>query len=75
MKPIKFKEANSIYAKDQPPYLPLPVHITTDGVATSCWALTWKERVRVFFGAKIYWSQATFNVPLQPQRPSLDWKP
>ena len=79
MKPMKFKNQNAVivgsYANDQPQYLPLPSHKTKEGIVTSCWSLTFWERVRIFFGAKIYWSQMTFNQPLQPQKPSLDWSP
>jgi len=75
MKPIKFKHQNTVYAKNQPQYLPLPSHKTEDGIVTSCWSLTLWERFRVCFGSKIYLSQMTFNQPLQPQKPSLNWSP
>jgi hypothetical protein len=72
MKPIEFKEQNCVYAKNQPEYLPLPVYKTEDGVVTSCWKLTWKERIKVLFRGHIWWSIMTFNNPLQPQSPSID---
>ncbi len=68
MKAIEFPEANSIYAKNQPEYLGLPAHKTPDGIVTSCYELTWKERLQVLFGAKIWLSLMTFNKPLQPQK-------
>lgn len=68
MKAMQFPEANSVYAKDQPEYIPLPTYKTEDGIVTSCYALTWKERLQVLFGAKIWLSLMTFNLPLQPQR-------
>lgn len=74
MKPIKFKSQNTVYAKNQPEYLPLPCHKTKDGIVTSCWGFNLFERVRILFGANVYWSQMTFNDPLQPQKPSLNWK-
>ena len=74
MKPVEFVGQNVIYAKDQPEYLPLPAHKTKDGTVTSCWAFTFKERLRILFGANVYWSQMTFNSPLQPIYPSLDFK-
>lgn len=43
MIPIEFPEQNCVYAKDQPEYLPLPVHKTPDGMVISCWALTWDK--------------------------------
>jgi hypothetical protein len=75
MKPIEFEYSNRIFAKDQPEYLPLPAHVTTDGVVTSCWRLTLGERIKVLFTGRIFWSTMTFNQPLQPQLPSLDFKP
>ena len=74
MKPIEFPEQTIVFAKDQPEYLPLPAHKTTDGQVTSCWQFTFKERLRVLFGAKLYWRQLTFNKPLQPVKPSLDFE-
>lgn len=74
MKPIKFKGCNRTYAKDQPEYLNLPVHKTPGGDVTSCWKLTWKERLQVFFTGRIYFSVWTFNKPLQPQRPMTQFK-
>ena len=69
MKPIKTKNTNVIYAKDQPEYIPLPVHRTEDGMVTSCWKLAFKERLRVLFFGRIFISQLTFNNPLQPIKP------
>ena len=69
MKPIKFKNYNCTYAKDQPQYLSLPSHKNDDGVVTSCWKLSFWEAFVVFITGKIYWQQLTFNKPLQPQRP------
>lgn len=68
MKAIDFPESNSVYAKNQPEYLELPSYKTSDGIVTSCYTLTWKERLQVLFGAKIWLSLMTFNKPLQPQR-------
>ena len=76
MKPIEFNEQNSVYAENQPEYLPLPSHKTQDGIVTSCWSLSWKERFNLLFTGKIWWSNFTFNNPLQPQKPSVkkpDW--
>jgi len=72
VKPIEFPEQNCVYAKDQPEYLPLPVHKTPDGMVISCWALTWRERLKVAFTGRMWWSVLTFNHPLQPQLPSVD---
>lgn len=72
MKPVKFKGYNVVYAKNQPEYLPLPAHKSEDGQVTSCWSMTWKERLKVLFTGKVYWMVMTFNKPLQPQVPLVD---
>lgn len=60
------------YAKDQPPYLPLPtIRLLDDGGLTiSRWRLTWMERLRVLFTGDLFISQLTFNQPLQPIKPT-----
>lgn len=71
MKPIEFKEQNCVYAKDQPEYIPLPVHKTEDGMVISCWSLTWRERIKLLFTGKMWWMVMTFNAPLQPVKPDI----
>lgn len=66
MKPVEFAEQNCVYAKDQPEYLPLPVFKEQDGTVTSCWQMTFKERLQVLFSGKIWLTLLTFNQPLQP---------
>lgn len=73
MTPTTFSEANITFAKDQPEYLPLPAHYEpTDpqGTVTSCWRLSWRERLSVLFRGRMYLSILTFHTPLQPQLPS-----
>lgn len=72
MYPIPFPEQNCVYAKDQPEYLPLPVHRTADGEIISCWKLTLRERIKLLFTGKLWFHQLTFGHPLQPQLPSAD---
>ena len=72
MEPTKFDGSNITYAKDQPEYLPLPAHNGCDGVVTSCWRLTMKERVKVLFTGRLWLQQMAFGQALQPQRPSVD---
>lgn len=62
----RFKECNVTFAENQPEYLPLPAHKTKDGEVTSCWKLSFKERMRVLFGGRIFLTLLTFNHPLQP---------
>lgn len=70
MKPIKFKECNTIFAKNQKEYLPLLVYkekTTKEGQVISCWSLSIIERIRLLLTGKIYLMVLTFNKPLQPQ--------
>lgn len=61
-----------VYAKDQPPYLPLPVVRIRDtgGLVISRWHLSLMERLRVLFTGNLFLSQLTFNQPLQPIKPT-----
>jgi hypothetical protein len=70
MKPVVFPEHNCVYAKDQPEYLPLPVLKipAAEGECISCWKLSWRERFTAFFQGRVWLSQLTFNLPLQPVR-------
>ena len=66
MKPIKFKEQNVVYRKDQKEYEPLPVLVFQDGEVMTCWKLSWRELLKVVFTRKVYLSVQTFCKPLQP---------
>jgi hypothetical protein len=74
MKPIEFDQQNAVFAKNQPPYLPLPAYIVDEpeGRVISCWKLSWRERIKILFGYPLWLSQMAFGKPLQPQKPSLD---
>lgn len=72
MFPIEFKGFNKTLAKDQPQYQPLPCLWEKDGRVTSCWKISWKERLKILLTGKIWLSQLTFNEPLQPQLPLVD---
>lgn len=74
MKPTSFEFQNCVYAKDQPEYLPLPAHKTDEGQVTSCWKLSFKERLQVLFSGKIFVVSLTFNNPLQPLRLATKFK-
>ena len=74
MKPIKFKEMTSIYAKDQKEYLPLPTHIASDGVITSCWKLTMIERLKLLFTGRVYCQIMCFHKALPPQKLSTKFE-
>ena len=71
MKPVNFKESNAVAAKDQPPYLPLPMWRNKDdekGTIVCCWKATLKERIKILFTGRIYVSMLTFNKPITPNR-------
>lgn len=66
-----FKEHNTVYAKNQPEYLPLPAFKFRDdrqGRIICCWKLSWKERLAVLFSGRVWQQVLTFNNPLQPQK-------
>lgn len=68
MTPCDFKNSNTVYAVNQPEYLPLPAHRSNAGVVTSCWKLSFWERIVTLCTGKIYLQVMTFKAPLQPQR-------
>lgn len=72
MEVIKFDGYNVTYAKDQSKYLPLPAHKTGDGKVTSCWRLSFFERLKVLFTGKIWVRMLSFNKPLSPIKIMLD---
>lgn len=72
MKPIDFKGRNRVFAKDQPEYIPLHAHISPGGIVTSCWKMSFKERLKVLMMGEVWSQLLTFNKPLQPQLLSVD---
>jgi len=72
MKPINFKQAGVIFAKNQPEYMPLPAYKGDDGKVISCWKMGFKERLKIFLTGRIWLTLLTFNNPLQPQRLDVD---
>ena len=68
MEIVNFHKCNVIYAENQPEYLPLPAHKAEDGTVTSCWKLSFKERLKVLWHGKVFLQVLTFNKPLQPLR-------
>lgn len=71
MNPIEFPQQNCVLAKNQPEYLPLPVHKTQDGIVVSCWRFTWRERLRILIHGTMWLQCYTFNQPLQPLLPTV----
>jgi hypothetical protein len=56
----------TMFGAKQPQYRALPGHRTEDGVVTTRWQLTWRERLSVLAGGCIWLQVRTFNKPLQP---------
>ena len=71
MKPTSFPQQNIVFAKDQPQYRQLPAYRSRVGEVTTCWKLTWWDRIYLLFTGRMWLRQLTFNHPLQPQLPSV----
>ncbi len=71
MTPVEFPQQTIVWAKDQPPYLPLPA-FTNEKETISCWQLTWTERLKVLFFGKLWLRQMNYGARLQPQAPCID---
>lgn len=74
MKPIKFKESNVVFAKHQPPYLPLLAYQDDiqGGRIFHCWSLSVSERFKILFTGKLWINVLTFNNPPQPIKPMVE---
>lgn len=70
MQPIEFPEQTMVWAKDQPPYLPLPAFVNERETIT-LWKLTWRERLGVLLKGQFWLRQMNFGAPLQPQAPTV----
>ena len=73
MKPISFREQSCVIAENQEEYLSLPAWKSEDGVVISCWELSFIERIKLLFTGLLWLKILTFNKPLQPQRPLIDY--
>lgn len=71
MKPVEFPEQTIVWAKNQPPYLPLPAYTNADETIT-CWSLTWRERLVVLWSGRLWLRQMNFSQALQPQKLSVE---
>jgi hypothetical protein len=71
--PIPVEGTHVVYAAGQPEYQPLPAWKHADGRLVTRWHFSWKERLRLLFGRDLFLEVMTFNQPLQPIYPSLDW--
>ena len=71
MNPIEFPEQTIVWARNQPPYLPLPAYIN-EHETISCWRLSWRERWRVLWSGRLWLRQMNYGAPLQPQAPCVE---
>ena len=71
MEPIEFPQQTVVWAKNQPPYLPLPAY-TDDTQTISCWKLTLIERIKILLYGKLWLRQMNFGDKLQPQAPCVE---
>ncbi len=73
MKPIAFPGVTTIFGKDQPEYLDLPAYVDEKtGRVVTCWALTFKERVRMLLTGELWIAVLTFGRPFQPILPTTE---
>lgn len=61
----------TVYAKDQPEYIPLPVLRTNCALLTR-WLLSDKERKHIADGGDLFVCVLHFGNPLQPMKPIAD---
>lgn len=71
MKAVAFRGMNAVYGVGQDEYLDLPSHKDDEGIVTTCYQLSFMERLKILIMGRIWFSVMTFNKPLQPQRPSV----
>ncbi len=74
MKPVEFKEMNTVFAKNQKPYLPLPAYQDKEqgGRIFHCWQLSCGERIKILFTGKLWINVLNFWKTPQPIKPMVD---
>jgi hypothetical protein len=74
MTPCNFEQATHTLAKDQPQYLPLPIHLghAPEYRMTSCWQLTDEEIEQLVRTRRLWIQVLSFGAPMQPILPSAD---
>lgn len=58
MTPIHFPEANKTFVSAGA--APLPAHVATSGLVTTCWQLPWRERLRLLWSGRL-WAQTNHS--------------
>lgn len=78
MTAVEFPQSNTIVAKDQPEYTPLPALLSGHpcGQMATCYRLTFRERLKLLWYGKLWIETLTFHRGVTPIRPSVnepDW--
>lgn len=71
MEPVRFPAVNATFGRGQQEYIELPAYANGE-YAVSCWQLTWRERLVLFFTGRFWVRQRYFGNPLQPIGISTD---
>jgi hypothetical protein len=69
MKPIKFVGSNITFGEGQEEYQPLPAFVEPQNPqkpVVTCWEMSEEERKIFLQTGRIYLTQLTFGLPLQP---------
>jgi hypothetical protein len=64
--PTQFPESNTVWAENQPPYVPLPAYVD-ERETISRWRFGLMERLAVLITGRVWLRQLNFGAPLQPQ--------
>ena len=70
MDPVDFPQKTVDIAHNQDEYRTLPAFVS-DEEAISCWRFSWRERLCVLCGGRLWLRQLNFGRPLQPQLPQI----
>lgn len=75
MKPIAFKGQNNAL-KNLPGFEPLPVAVQESpaGWVTSCWQLSFSERLKLLFRGRLFVTQQTFHYGTNAVLPTATWR-
>lgn len=73
MKPVSFKGQTEVY-RNLPGHEPLPVAVSERpaGWVKSCWKLSFRERLRLFFTSRVYITQLTYHYGTNAIVPSVE---
>ncbi len=67
---VRYGAPEVVFAKDQPEYIWLPAVIGDNGIVTTRWRPSLRERIALLFGGSVYHQQLTWGGQLQPVKMS-----